>query len=306
MSELSRREAIGAAGLAALASLPVCAEPIKPSILISLNTSTLMGHKLPITKVIDIAAKAGFNAIEPWIRELDEHVKSRGSLSDLRKQIEGHGMKVISSIGFFDWIVDDDKRRASALEEARRNMELVQKIGGLRLAAPPSGATDNADLNLMRAAERYRALLEIGEKFGVVPQAEIWGFSKCLNNLGSASMVALESHHPNACILPDVFHLHKGGSDFKSILKLNGNMMHNFHINDYPANIALDKVTDADRVYPGDGDAPLVELLQDLKTIGYKGALSLELFNKELWKADPFTVAKNGAKKIKDLIAKVG
>ncbi|MEP6757101.1 MAG: sugar phosphate isomerase/epimerase, partial [Chthonomonadales bacterium] len=304
MSNLTRRQLITAAGVTTFAGLPAAPAPVKSPFLISLNTSTLMGHKLPITKTVEIAAKAGFNAIEPWIRELDDHVKSGGSLSDLKKQIDDLGLKVISSIGFFDWIVDDDRRRATALEEARRNMELVQKIGGLRLAAPPSGATDQADLNLMRAAERYHALLEIGDKFGVVPQAEIWGFSKCLNNLGSATMVALESHHPNACILPDVFHLHKGGSDFGAILKLNKSLFHNFHVNDYPAAIPVDKVTDADRVYPGDGGAPLVQLLRDLKTIGYEGALSLELFNRDLWKADPLEVAVNGVKKIKALIAK--
>ena len=41
-----------------------------------------------------------------------------------------------SVIGFFDWIVDDDVRRHLALEEARRNMEMVHQIGGKRIAAP--------------------------------------------------------------------------------------------------------------------------------------------------------------------------
>ena len=304
MIDFSRRELIGGALITAAATSLAQPTAVKSSFMISLNTSTLMGHKLPIKQTIDIAATAGFKAIEPWIRELDDHVKAGGTLSDLKKQISDHGMVVVSSIGFFDWIVDDDARRNKALEEARRNMDMVQQIGGLRLAAPPSGATDKADLDLMKAAERYRALLEIGDKFGVIPQAEIWGFSKCLNNLGSATMVALESRHPNACILPDVFHLHKGGSDFKAILKLNASLFHNFHLNDYPGAIPRDKVTDADRVYPGDGDAPLVELLRDLKSIGYQGALSLELFNKDLWKLDPQKVASDGARKIKELIAK--
>lgn len=35
-----------------------------------LNTATLMGFKLPITRQIDIAAQAGYNAIEPWLDSL--------------------------------------------------------------------------------------------------------------------------------------------------------------------------------------------------------------------------------------------
>ena len=57
--------------------------------------------------------------------------------------------------------------------------------GGTRIAAPPSGATKEA-VHLLRAAERYRALLEIGDKIGVTLQVELWGFSRSLNRLGES------------------------------------------------------------------------------------------------------------------------
>ncbi len=263
-----------------------------------------MGHKLPITKIIEIASKAGYNAIEPWIREIDDYVKGGGSLPDLKKKIADAGLTVESAIGFFDWIVDDSDRRKAALTEAARNMELLQKIGGLRLAAPPSGATDRADLNLYAAADRYRDLLLLGDKYDVVPQAEVWGFSKCLNRLGPAMFIALECGHPKACILPDVFHLYKGGSNFDAIKLLNGNDFHNFHVNDYLSSPGRDTITDADRIFPGDGTAPLSQLFKDLKSIGYKGALSIELFNREYWKQDPQAVATIGLSKLKSLVQK--
>ncbi|HET6879345.1 MAG TPA: sugar phosphate isomerase/epimerase, partial [Pirellulales bacterium] len=40
-----------------------------------LNTSTVRGQKLGIEQEIDLAAKAGYDAIEPWINEIDEYVK---------------------------------------------------------------------------------------------------------------------------------------------------------------------------------------------------------------------------------------
>ena len=40
-------------------------------------------------------------------------------------------------------------------------------------------------------------------------------------------------------------------------------------------------IADADRVYPGDGVAPIKQILRDLRAIGFRGMLSLELFNRE-------------------------
>src|SRR5205814_9253735 len=142
---------------------------------------------------------------------------------------------VESAIGISEWIVDDEGKRQKGLETARRAMDMVRQIGGRLLAAPPVGATNQADLPLLRVAERYRALLEIGDQIGVVPQVEVWGFSKTLTRLGQAMFVAIESGHPDACVLPDVYHLYKGGSGFTGLKLLNSAAVHVFHMNDYPA-----------------------------------------------------------------------
>ena len=73
-------------------------------------------------------------------------------------------------------------------------------------------------------------------------------------------------------------------------------------INDYVANIPLEKQTDNDRVYPGDGIAPWSKIIQILKEMGTPKVLSLELFNKEYWKQDPLEVAKTGLMKMKKLV----
>jgi sugar phosphate isomerase/epimerase len=263
-----------------------------------LNTSTLRGQKLTLAEEIEIAAKAGYNAVEPWVNEIENYVKAGGSLKDLGKRIRDHGLTVESAIGFPEWIVDDPERRKAGREEARRNMDLVQQIGGKRLAAPPVGATNQA-IALPVVAERYRALLEIGDRMGVVPQAELWGFSKTLGKLSEAAYVAIESGHPKACVLPDVYHLYKGGSDFIGLALLSASAFHVIHMNDYPANPPRSQITDAARVFPGDGIAPWREILGALRSIGYDGVLSLELFNSDYWKQDALEVAKTGLKKMK-------
>lgn len=270
-----------------------------------LNTSTISGQKLPLPDVIDIAAKAGYDAIEPWLREIEQFVKDGGSTKDLAKRVSDAGLTVESAIGFSAWIVDDDAARAKAVEETKRAMDLVRQIGGTRIAAPPVGATDKTGFDLLKAAERYRDILDAGDAIGVVPQVEVWGFSKTLGRLGEAMLVAFESGHRKACVLPDVFHLYKGGSNFAGLCLLGPETCHVIHVNDYPADPPRETITDAQRVYPGDGVAPLAAILRDLRAAGFHGALSLELFNRDYWKEDALAVARTGIEKLKRAVASI-
>jgi sugar phosphate isomerase/epimerase len=260
---------------------------------------------LPLVEVIDIAGKAGYQAIEPWISEIEAHVEQGGSLADLRKRIRDSGLTVESAIGFAEWIVDDDARRTKGLEQARHDMDLVQQIGGKRIAAPAAGATDVANMDYMRAAERYHALLALGDHFDVVPQVEVWGFSKTLQRLGQAAQVAIESRHPKACVLPDVYHLYKGGSDFEGLKLMNGAAIHVFHMNDYPADPPREIIDDRDRVYPGDGVAPLTQILRTLRETGFDGYLSIELFNPNYWQQDALGVARMAIKKVQAVAERI-
>jgi sugar phosphate isomerase/epimerase len=275
-----------------------------PSVRYCLNFSTVREHKLTLVEKIDLAAEAGYDAIEPWLGDLHQYVESGGSADDLRKRIADHGLTVESAIGFAKWIVDDDAERAKGLEDAKRDMDLIQRIGGTRIAAPPAGATGEPRLDLLRAAERYRALLEAGKQIGVIAQLEVWGFSKNLSRLGETAFVAIESGHPWACILPDVYHIYKGGSDFEGLALLSAGGIHVFHMNDYPSEPARPAITDAHRVYPGDGVAPLSRILQLLFDNGFCGVLSLELFNKDYYRQDPKLVAKTGLEKMQAAVAK--
>jgi 2-keto-myo-inositol isomerase len=282
------------------------ASPNPPSqtaaFLLGLNTSTIRGQKLSIVEELAIAQKAGYQGMEPWVEELERHDASGGSLEDLGKRFRDAGISIESAIGFFEWIVDDPARRRKGLEAAKRSMELVRRVGGKRLAAPPVGATDRAMPDLLKVAERYRVLLEMGDGIGVVPQVEVWSFSRTLSRLGEATLVAMEAMHPNACILPDVYHLHRGGSGLGGVKLLSPSAIHVFHFNDYPADPPRERLTDADRVYPGDGSAPLKALLKDLSAGGFRVMLSLELFNRKYWAQDPLTVARTGLEKMKALV----
>ena len=264
-----------------------------------LNTATIRGQKLGLVKEIEITAKAGYQGIEPWIRSIQEYENGGGSLKDLKKRIADLGITVESAIGFPEWVVDDDERRAKALEQAKREMDVLAQIGGERIAAPPSGATRTPGLDLFKAAERYRALLQVGDQMGVVPQVELWGFSQNLNRLGECAFVAIEAAHPKACIIADVYHIYKGGSDFQGLRLLGKDAVQVFHMNDYPGEPPRKEINDSFRVYPGDGVGNVPEVLRLLRASGGHKVLSLELFNRKYWEQDALKVAKTGLEKMK-------
>src|SRR5690606_3118909 len=114
--------------------------------------------------------------------------------------------------------------------------------------------------------------------------------------------VAATADDPDVRLLPDVYHLFRGGSGFEGLKMLNGNLIEIFHLNDYPKDIPREKQEDKDRIYPGDGTAPLGQILRDLNDMGGQKVLSLELFNPHYWKQDPLLVAQTGLKKMKEQV----
>ncbi|QVL33274.1 sugar phosphate isomerase/epimerase [Telmatocola sphagniphila] len=305
MNTINRRQALTAAAIPIFASSVQAKVTDKKSTFgFCLNTSTIRGQKLPVEEEAKLAAKAGYNGFEPWIFELDAYSRSGKSLKDLGKLFADLGLQVPSAIGFAKWIAEDEKVRKAGLEEAKRDMDKLQQIGGQRMAAPPIGATDVSGMDMLKIAERFRVLVELGEQMGIIPECEHWGHSKTLSRLGEVTLVAMESKRPKAVLLPDIFHLFKGGSDFEGLKMLRGESIGIFHMNDYPKDLPRERIKDADRIFPGDGIAPLNTVLKTLHQIGYQGFLSLELFNPEYYKRDAFQVIKTGLEKMKEQVAK--
>ena len=266
-----------------------------------LNMSTIRGQELSVTGEVDVAGKAGYNAIEPWLGKLNDYKNNGGSLKDLSKRIEDHGLTVESAIGFARWIVDDDAQRAKGLEDARRDMDLLAQLGAKRIAAPPAGARGTVDP--MAAAKRFRALLESGDVIGVVPQIEMWGGNPSIGRVSTAIYIAIEAGHPSACFLGDVNHTYQGGSEFAGLKMLGPQALQHFHWNDYPADPPLEKIGDQHRVFPGDGIAPIADIVKGFLQVGAMPVLSLELFNRDYWAMDALEAARIGLDKMKASVA---
>lgn len=249
---------------------------------ICLNTSTLLAYKLPVDQQITLVAEAGFDGIELWMRDIMAYVDQGGAPADIGEKLQAGNLIPEDIIAFAPWCSDDAEERKKALEQLHREMTITATLGGKFIAAPVMGIKSLDPTRFDEYTERYQAILGLGDETGVVPLLELWG-TGALNKLSDCAKIVIATGHPKASMLLDFYHLYRGGSDWDTLDCLNGSRLPLMHMNDYPASPPRDQLTDADRVLPGEGVCPFGNVLPKLYKAGFRGALSVELFNKQYW-----------------------
>ena len=106
---------------------------------------------------------------------------------------------------------------------------------------------------------------------------------------------------PNVGVVLDVFHYYTGPSKFDDLALLTRETLAHVQVCDV-AGIPRELATDADRIFPGEGDFQLEPILQHLQAIGYDGWVSLELMNPTLWQSKCASVAELGLLSLQRLL----
>jgi 2-keto-myo-inositol isomerase len=270
---------------------------------ICLDTATIRPAKT-LEEKVDIAIAAGYDAIEPWDSELADYEKEGGDLKVLAKKIKDNGLFVPSMIGLWGCLPENEEAFQASLPATRNRLRMASEIGCAHAQAIPNKV--GADYDVKFVASCYKRLLDIGiDEYSVIPSL-VFVEMFPMKTLGQAAAVALDANHPQAKIIPDVFHMYISEGGFEGLRLLNGDMFAIFQFNDAPKNMALEDMKDKDRVFPGDGILPLPQILKDLKTTGFKGCVSLELYNQEYYKQDLLQVAKTGMEKTLAVMDKAG
>lgn len=269
---------------------------------ICLDTATIRPASLE--DKIQIADEAGFDAIEPWDGELADYEENGGDLVALGQRIRDRGLFVPSVIGLWNAIPPTEAEWEDSLEATRNRLRMVSAIGAEHVQVIPGPERSEYDLDW--CADRYRDLIELGiQEYEVRPALVFVDFLP-IRRISDAAAVALRTNHPEAKIIPDVFHMHIGGSGFSGLGHLRGDFLSIFQFNDAPAEPPREELEDADRVFPGDGILPLPSILQDLAATGFDGCVSLELYNPEYYERDLLQVAQTGLEKTLAVIEEAG
>lgn len=258
----------------------------------ALNASTLFPFKLNVKEQVRVAAEAGYEGIELWVKDIDAYVAGGGTINELRRYISDTGIAVVNAIAFFAWTDADQLAREQAFIQATQEMRMLAELGCIAVAAPPFGNVEQVSLDGMAA--NFARLADTAKAIGIKAYLEFWGRAKKLSKLSEAMYVAMESGVADAQILLDPFHMYTGGSRIDDIAYVNGERIGIVHANDYPVSPERAFIADRDRVFPGEGTAPSRKLAKLLYESGYREYLSLELFIEDFGAKSALEVAKFG------------
>ena len=255
-----------------------------------LDTATIRPQSLE--DKIRLAAKHGFDAIEPWEGEVNDFETKGGNLDDLGKRIRDAGLFVPSVIGLWKALPATDAEFEQNLPACRERMRQARAIGAQHVQTIPwfdwPKVTPAGTLDRKKLAGYYRRILEIGQQeYNLQPAFVFLEFVHDLRTIDHALEVLRAADHPKAQTIPDTFHMHVGGTPVEDVSKLAGSQIGIFQFADAPAGIPREELKDHHRVLPGDGVLPLVEALRRLRATGYAGAISLELYNPDYHQRDP-------------------
>ena len=135
-------------------------------------------------------------------------------------------------------------------------------------------------------------LADIAAGFGVSLAFEFLGQDDCsVQTLDHCAEIIHDVGRDNVGLVIDTFHFYAGNSTFGAIRSLDPQKLFIFHIND-AEDLPKEDLTDAHRLYPGEGILPIAEIKRNLDLIGYDRMASIEIFRPEYWEQDPFTVAR--------------
>jgi len=265
----------------------------------SLNSSTI--RPTPLLEKIRIAGQVGYAGIELWHDDICAYLADGGTIADIRKALNDHGLAVPTTIYLGDWFDTTGEAHNKAIDKCKRRMQQAAELGAPSvIAGPPAG---RADYDL--GAQHYRELLEIGEEIGVKPAMEFLGFVEQLNTIEDALEVMRKSGHPDASTVLDPFHIQRGGGSVESIAKLTGEQIAVAHFMDTLGDPPREEQHDPHRAMPGDGIFDLKRYLELLRQVGYGRYLSLELFCEDLWAQDPQEVARIGLDKMRAVVERL-
>jgi 2-keto-myo-inositol isomerase len=254
---------------------------------LGLNGATIM--RSPLADDVEIAAGCGYDALEIWAGKLPAYLESR-TLDDLRERMR--------TLGIVPWCINSieditgrnaDGRRA-LLAETARLASTARAIGAPSIVVVP-GRTAVFD---RRAAigESIGVLREMADVAGDVSLAfEFLGKPGCaVPTLDMASEIVDGVGRPNVGLVIDTFHFYTGGSELGDIASVPVDRLLVVHLNGCE-DLPKDALTDAHRLYPGEGAIPIVEILTLLRDRGFDGTASIEIFRPEYWEQDSANVA---------------
>ena len=288
----------------------------------SLSLNQWTTRRWSVAEAVDGCVRHGLEAVGLWREKVAEQ-----GLAESVKLVREAGLRVSSLCrgGFLTagGLPGEEGRRAfaQALEENRRAIDeaaelsaacLVMVVGGLPgvkpgEALPPSGFSRDVAGARERVAEALAELApyagERGVKLALEPLHPIYCPDRAvLSTLGQALDLSLAHPEEQVGVVVDTFHVWWDPRVFEDIARA-GRRIASYQVCDYlhplPQDILLG------RGMMGDGVIDFRPITQAVLDAGYAGDVEVEIFNADVWAADPDEVVATMKARYEDVVLPV-
>ncbi len=268
-------------------------------------------HGASVTKFdfrtgVEGIAKAGVRAVEPEIAKVQQFAMQPGeSLITAKKVLDDLGLKAVSTSNHLGLPDAVPAQVNNLLDALKPKLEVAQAIGADRIVCPSTGSGTKTADDYKRAVETMQKGGELAKPYGVMLMIEFARTSTLIGSLATCLKVVRETNHPNVRAMMDTYHFWGGISKFEDLELLRDGELAHLHFEDVPADPPREGQGQPDRVFPGDGVAPLRRIVQVLKQKKYAGPASLEMFQTVsplVRDLDAFTIASKARAAIEPLI----
>ena len=304
MEPVNRREFLAMAA-APIVAQPVLARPAEPQdtapegMFVCMHGAT--GSMYDFRTAMEGWSRAGIRAVEPDLPNVRRFTETE-SPQMARTLLDDLGLEAVSCSNQL-FLEESGPRRANSIEDLKWKVELAEIIGADRLVVPSAANQRHTVDDYPEVIDNLREAADIAEPHGVTLMVEFTRLSTLISNLRTALSVVRESNHPNLRVMMDTFHFWSGMSKFEDLARLRDGELHHLHFEDVPDDPPLEVFGQPDRVFPGEGIAPLGRIVEVLKSKEYAGPASLEMFSREVQAMDPYDQAMRARETIEPLIA---
>jgi len=272
--------------------------------LIGYNQATTLKNS-DVETDLKYAEKYGYDFIEFQMKQLNSYLKTH-DISDLVNFFSKSKIKPYSlnALEFFNLKEGEDFERVK--NDFERMCKIASAINCKIIIIVPSPKIENVSEEYIKedSIKSINILADIGKNYNVKLAYEFLGFkTTSVNNFSQCYEIINAVNREDVGLVLDCFHFYIGNSNIEDLKKIDPEKIFVFHIND-SKELPLDKLSDSDRVWPGDGIIPLDKILSVLKSIKFNGVATVELFNPEYWSWSPEKAIKAAKEKTEAVIKK--
>lgn len=269
------------------------------------NQATTM-EKSTLLKDLELCEKHGYDLIE--IRTMDKlkDYLETNTVDDLVEYFQNHHIKPFA----FNALVFFNNRSVEEYSEVLKELEYMcqvgEKIGCHNIVVVPLVTEEKITRGKIKesAVKSLNEMADIAERYNIRLALEFVGHPQCtINTFGQAYDIVETVGRENVGIVLDCFHFHAMNSDLDDLKNADGSKIFLLHIDD-AEDFPIGTLTDADRLWPGEGVIDLDVILSTLKDIGYSEMVSIELFRPEYWEWDIEKAIQVGKEKTIKVVSK--